>query len=326
MQPDGSTLVSGYRFKGFDTPSAQPVFSSFDVASGAVVRNRAQYNDFLANTYLAQTALNAGILVPRLPIDSGHLLFDATQTLSIEGSLIAQAPSGGRGGLVDISSPGDILVGGSNAAGTPGELVLDASALSAFGAESLLIGGIRETTTSGTEVTVSTANITVDNSGASLTGPDIILAATNSLTLAPNADVEASGNISNAGTLILSGNGVLLRVSSDSTANISRTGANPSQPASMIIGDGAKITGASLTIDSSSATSIDPFATITGTSVSIDSGQISVQLASAGNPSGLILSSATLSGLETSAQSISLLSYSSIDIYERRRRPGMRSI
>ena len=315
QQPDGSSLVSGYRFNGFDAPASAPLFSSFQVAPESVVRQRAQYSDYLGNTFLEQGALINSQAVPRLPIDAGQLLFAATNSVVIQGSVSSSAPAGGLGSLVDISSPENILIAGPGTSGAPGELVLDSSSLTAFGAGSLLIGGFRQTGPNGTTVTVTTNNLTVDNAGSSLTGPDIILAANNSLTLAPSADVEASGTISNAGTLFVGGNGALLRVSADSSAQILRTNTNPSQPASMVIGAGAKVSGASLILDSSSATSIDPTAMVSGKSVYIDSGQISLQLGNLGDPSGLVLSSETLQSLESGAQSLSLLSYSSIDIY-----------
>jgi hypothetical protein len=205
-QPDGSVVASGYRFNGFDAPARQPLLSSFELVSSAVVRNRAQYNDFSANAFLRQSAINHGAAVPRLPIDSGHLLFDATQTMSILGSLTSQAPTGGRGGLVDISSPVDILIAGPGVSAMPGELMLDASALSAFGAESLLIGGIRQTTAGGTTVSVTTNNITVDNAGAPLTGPDVILVANKNLSVADGSDIEQAGKLAGPADSLIFGN------------------------------------------------------------------------------------------------------------------------
>ncbi len=150
-------------------------------------------------------------------MDSGNLLFDATQQMTIDGSLAAQAPSGGRGGTVDISSPTDIRILGPSGSTEAGALNLDAAALSAFGAESLLIGGKRSPGADGTVVTATTANITVDNAGSPLTGPDVILVANQSITLAPSSVISQTGTLSGAAdTLIIgnadtagSGNGVL---------------------------------------------------------------------------------------------------------------------
>jgi filamentous hemagglutinin family protein len=324
VQPDGSSLVSGYRFNAFDPPSSQPTYSLFEVASQAVVHQRAEYNNFSANQFVAQIALDHGVAVHRLPIDSGRLLFDATETMSILGSLSSQAPTGGRGGLVDVSSPVDILVAGPGVTGTPNELVLDSSALSAFGAESLLIGGIRQTTADGTGVTVTTNNITVDNAGAPLIGPDVILVANQNLTVTAHSEIEQHGSLTSADSLLLgnsdvtgSGNGVLLRVSADPLAQIARMNVAASTVPHEIIGANAIISGASVTLDSTAATSLDPTAVLSGSAVNLDSGQISIQLPNGSVPqgtSGLILTGVALQNLQ-SINALSLLSYSSIDIY-----------
>jgi filamentous hemagglutinin len=324
-QPDGSVIVSGYKLNGFDAPAVPPLFSSFEVDSSAVVQNRAQYNDYSANTFLSQSAIDHGSAAPRLPMDSGHLLFDATQSMAILGSLTSQAPTGGRGGLVDISSPLDILIAAPGVSGVPGELVLDSSALSAFGAESLLIGGIRQTTADGTAVAVTTDNITIDNAGSPLTAPDLILVANQNLNVAAGADIESSGTVAGSADSLLfgnsdtagSGDGVVLRVSADPSAQIARTSVDSSPVPAEIIGAGARVSGASVILDSTYATSLDPSAVLSGSAVGLDSGQISIQLPNGGTPQntvGLVLTGVALQNLQ-SVDALSLLSYSSIDIY-----------
>jgi filamentous hemagglutinin len=325
-QPDGSAIVLGYRFNGFTPTSATPLFSSFEVASSSVVNNRAQYDNFFANQFLKDGALSHDATVPRLPIDAGHVLLSATAAMSLQGSLLSAAPTGGRGGFVDISSPVDILIAGPGVTGSAGELVLDAAGLTGFGAESLLIGGIRSASDSGTILSVKTNNLTVDNSGAPLSAPDLILVANHNLTLAANADVEQTGTLAgSADTLLLgnvaipgSGDGVLLRVSSDPNAQIARFGVTASTLPSLVIGAGAKISGVRLILDSTSATNLDPTAILSGQSVALDSGQISLELDNPGAllpTTGLVLPNSALQNLLSSTQSLSLLSYSSIDIY-----------
>lgn len=325
--PNGSSLVSGYFFNDLDQNHAIPALTAqFEVSPSSVVRSEAQYDDFFANSTLAQGASSSGSAAPRLPVDSGQLVFSATQTMALNGQVQAQASVGGQGGLVDISSPEDILIAGSDAPTQPGVLVLDASELSSFDAESLLIGGVRQTDASGTKVTVQTDSVTVDNSGSPLTGPDIILVANNQLTLAPGAEIEASGPASgNAETVLLgdstvagSGNGVLLRVGADPSASVTRSGVDSSTQPSLTIGAGAQLVGAGVVIDSTGQTSLDPSATLKGTSVSIASGQISLALNNPGDlqsVGGLILSGTALQSLQSGAQSLSLLSYSTLDTY-----------
>src|SRR6185312_10542231 len=76
--------------------------------------------------------------------------------------------------------------------------------------------------------------------------------------------------------------------------------------------------GQSIILDSSSAMRVEPSAMVSGNSVALNSGQISLVLSNPGvlNPSsGLVLYSSVLQTIEASAQSLSLLSYSALDIY-----------
>ncbi|MEI6861760.1 MAG: hypothetical protein WCL04_05850, partial [Verrucomicrobiota bacterium] len=323
-RPDGSGLVAGWRFNDLSAArTGAPLFSSFEIAPASVVRTRAQYDNFSGNAFLRQGAQNNDAAVPRLPVDSGQLVLAATQGMAVQGSVTAQAPAGGRGGLVDINSPLDIFIG---AAGPVGALTLDAAKLSAFGAESLLIGGVRSSATSGTAVAVQTNNLTVDNVGSPLTGPEIILVANRNLTFAPGSEIRQVGALAGAAdTLVLgnattagSGNGALVRVSADATAQISRVGVTTVTGPALTVGAGATVSGAGVTLDSTRATSLDPAAVLSGTAVALNSGQISLQLATSGElrpTTGLVLSGGALQNLQASAQRLSLLSYSSLDLY-----------
>jgi hypothetical protein len=325
-QPDGSSVVAGYRFNDLNAArTAAPLTAAFEVASQAVVTTRAHYDSSLANTFLRASATAHDAAVPRLPIDSGQLVLAATRAMTIQGAVSASAPAGGRGGLVDISSPVDIVVASAGATAPAGSLVLSAAELNAFGAESLLIGGTRSTTAQGTALAVQTDNITVNNAGTPLAGAEIILASNTSLTLAPGAAIDQTGVLATGADALLlgnatavgSGDGTLLRVSSDPTAQIARRGVSPATTPAMTIGAGARVSGASVTLDSTSATTLSATANLTGKALALDSGSITLQLGNAGNvpaTAGLSLSGAALTGLQ-SAQSLSLLSYSSIDIY-----------
>jgi len=316
VNPDGSSIVSGYRLNSLNPAGLDGhLFSRFEVIRSGVVRERAEYADFLGNFTFPAYARRLGVAQNRLPGDSGQVVLQATQALTLQGSVSAAATGGGRGGLVDISSPVDILIAGPGAQGNGNQLVLDAANLSSFGAESLLVGGVRQ---GNGALTVKTGSITVDNAGAALIGPEIILAASQNLTLATNAVVKQGGSFSGkADTLTLTGDGVLLRVSGDASAQTIRTGITASPLPTMTIGAGAQIAGASVTLDSTSATSLDPTASIKGSTISLNSGRISIQLDNPGalQPNtGLVLSGNSLDGLR-SAKVLSLLSYSSIDLY-----------
>jgi len=322
--PDGSSIVPGYRYTAGE--SGQPLYSNFEVDSQSVVQARAEYDNFTANSFLTQGALVNNSPVPRLPMDSGILVLQASNLISIQGQLISKPLGDGLGGLVDISSPSDIYIESAGKTGPAGSLTLDSATLSYFDAASLLVGGVRQTGANGTTISVATNNITVDNAGEPLSGADIILVANNSLTLDPGAEVIGTGASSGAGdtltfgnsTVAGSGNGTLLRVSSAASAPIIRLGVDASTQPSMVIGAGVQISGASVTLDSTYGTSLDPSASISGASIALDSGQISLQLTNPGSlqpTNGLVLTNAALENLQATAQTLSLLSYTSIDIY-----------
>jgi filamentous hemagglutinin len=339
--PDGSSTVSGYAFNGLDSSrtGASP-YTAFQVDSSTVVAARASYDVLSANTFFPQTAAAAGIAAPRLPVDAGQLVLAASQSLSISGSVESQAATGGAGGLVDIASSDSILISGpetdlSNL--PPSTLVLDSSSLSAFGADSLLIGGYRQPVAGGDSVTVTTNSITVDNAGATMTEngqtldglsvPDLVLVSNQDLTLAPGAELEQSASAGNlvVPTLYLQGNGAFVRVSANASAQTIRSGVDlTNHSASLVIGAGAILggtngtTAGSVTLDSTHGTSLDSTALIKAATVNLDSSQISLELtppAVAPVTDGLVLSSGALTNLQASAQNLSLLSYSSIDIY-----------
>ena len=336
VQPDGSTIVSGYRYNALDSArTGTPLTTLFEVASAAVVRARAQYDDSSANTVFAPAAGSASTS-PRA-IDAGHLVLSAQQSMTLLGQVAAQAATGGRGGLVDITggsatdirivadvTPGDL-------AGSDGHtLLLDSSELSAFGAESLLIGGYRTLGSDGATVTVTADTLTLDNAGGKLSGADVILAANDTLTIAAGAALAQSGTLGGGAETLLLGDatgatsdGALVRVGSDAAATIVRSGVDPAAAtATLVVDKGASVTGTSVILDSTFATSLDldPSTTVSGTAVSLSSGQISLVLrqpagsAVVPNTSGLVLTQQALQDL-AAAKSLTFSSYSSIDVY-----------
>lgn len=323
-QPDGSTVVAGYRYNSLNSErTLSPVYTAFEVASSTVVESRAQYNDTYANAFMAD---NAATSQTRQPKDSGQLTLNAIQSMSIRGTVQSRSTAEGRGGMVDIGSPSDILIAAPGTTAAAGVLVLDAEGLSAFGADSLLIGGTRKVTTAGTEINVTTNHLTVDNAGYALSGADIVLVSRQDLTLAENAEIVQEGALTGAADKLLlgtstvsgSGDGALVRVSSDKSASIIRSGVSASTVPALSVGAGARLSGAGLLLDSTSRTVLDASVNLSGKAVSLNSGQISIQLADPGAlqpTTGLVLSNAALAKLQASAQSLSLLSYSSIDLY-----------
>jgi len=326
VQPDKSVYVSGYRFNDADgAPQSAPLRSLFEIAASPVVQKRATYETPAASVFFRDNAAQRAATVPRLSADAGQLILTATEYMALDGNILAQAGNSGLGGRVDIDSPVDIRIASSGAIPLEGELLLDAGKLSAFSGASLLIGGVRQTTSEGTQVTVGANSLKVDNDSV-LGGAELILVAKETLAIGSGAQIKQTGSIGGAADALIigastsgTGDGVLLRISSDSSATVKRNSVNSDSSAALKIAADASIQGgAGLILDSTGSTQIDSAATFGAESLTLNSGRISLQLDDSGalqpNP-GLVLSFATLEGLQQSSTQLSLLSYSSVDLY-----------
>ncbi|MGA3169505.1 MAG: filamentous hemagglutinin family protein [Chthoniobacteraceae bacterium] len=308
LQPDGSSVVPGYRIG-----TGQPVVGNYEVEPPAVVANEAQYDTFSGTAFLGANS------VARTPADSGQLILQATQGMDLEGAVLSKPlDPDAEGGLVTVDTgAADIFIAGPGQASSApaGDLVLDSAQLSSIGAQTLLIGGYASTGANGTTVTTEADSIVVDNEGAALSGGDIILVADN-VTLDQDASITAAGSSDDL-ALTVTGDGALLRVSNDASAGIARTGVNTAAAAALTVGEGVTLTGAGVILDSSETSTLDPSAALDAKAVTIDSGLISISLSSAGGatPGGLVLGGNALEQIESHTSALTLLSYSSMDIY-----------
>ncbi|WP_345714444.1 filamentous hemagglutinin family protein [Luteolibacter yonseiensis] len=317
--PDKSSVVSGYRYNDLNSDREIPTLSTrFEVATSKVVRARAEYEDYLSNSFLVESAVKLNKDIPLLAKDSGSILFKSSGSMTLLGSVASASVTGGRGASVDISTARDIVISNGSVPAAAGVVALDANALNAFGAESLLIGGYRTKSASGTKVTSVTGNLVIDNKGTSLSANDVILVSNDDLTLKDGARVEASDVSRRAAVpLSITGNGTLLRVTSSDSASVSRTGSTSSAQPQLTLGENVSISGGSLILDSSAGMELSTTADLDAASYAVNSGRISLQLDGSGNlggVDGLVLSGGTLADLQK-GKSLSLLSYSSIDIY-----------
>jgi filamentous hemagglutinin family protein len=323
---DGATIIAGYRSNNLNVSrSGQTLITRFELATSEVVRARAEYQNFLANSFLREAAATREVAVSRLPVDAGYLAFSSTAAMSLRGSVFSLAPVSGRGSLIDINSSSDILINSSGVVGSAAGLVLSAQTLNSFGAESLLIGGRRSFGSQGTTLIANSANVTLDNAGAALTGKDIILVSRENLKLAENSEISALkdgvslenllvGDSASAG----SGNGSLVRVSANATGQVSRFGVNSSILPELLVRSGVLLTGGSILLDSTAGTSLSQSSRLIANDVALNSGQISISLTNPGvlNPTtGLVLAGDAFSSLQNSAKRLSLLSYSTMDVY-----------
>ena len=324
--PDGATIVPGYRSNNLDpSRTGLTVIGGFEIATATVFRARAEYQDLLANTVLRKAALSGEFTVPRLPVDAGYLAFSSTSTMALRGRVSSLVPTSGRGSLIDINSSSDIVINPTGAVVTGAGLVLSVANLNSFGAESLLIGGLRSFTPEGASVLANSSNVTLDNAGTALTGKDIILVSREKLTfeddseiLTTKADIPLDDLTFGTTGIAGSGNGVLVRVSASNSGRVSRTSVNSSTLPLLTLGAGVSLSGANIILDSTAGTKLAESALLNADDVSLSSGQISIALNNPGilNPStGLVLAGDTLTSLQSSAKRLALASYSTLDVY-----------
>ncbi len=357
---EGTTLVSGYISNAFNMPEAiSNVRSHYELTfadiqknlptwqkgegyqKGALVSYNGQNwsakdansgkppgeNESWFNLPDSYTLYSANDFISKaggkqlLPTDAGYVAFHGNTALELSGNLLSSAS--GRGAYVDISSFSDIhLVGGTGASLSDTQIALQTSVLNSWKSESLLIGGIRTRSAAGTNVDVRTQNVTLDNPGDLLSGPEIVLTSLGKLTLAEGSSISSSAKLaSSAETLLINGDGTLLRVSSDPTAAVSRTDLTGSTAPMMTIGASANIAGPSVILDSSYGTTLSPLAGIEAETLTLASGQISVVFDDAtGSLDGSLISPhLTLAGVTLDkvqqSKTLTLQSYRSIDFY-----------
>lgn len=201
---DGSSIQSGYRIEGASGAREQRS-SGWHVMPGATLRERSFYRETTANAFFTSEAFLKKALrvnrpvttVPRTPLDGGSVVFKIAENLNLQGTLNSKAGQGGRGGFADIDAP-KIVVAGANTdlSQYTGYLVLKTEQLNNFGAESLLIGGVRRQGVANLELSVSGTDVVIDNSGTTLFGPELLFASTGNLNVRTGARLETRGQIS----------------------------------------------------------------------------------------------------------------------------------
>ncbi len=223
---DGAAITAG-QFVTANTNIQDSIWSAFAVESASVVHERAEYRISSANNFFANQAIENNLAIPLLPQDAGVLVLQANQSLVLNGDIIASTGNNGegqagRGAQIDIASDNLAVVQTVDNNNTSGIVELDVTQLNALNVESLLIGGSRTRTNTGTEITVASEVVSITE-GAHLIAPDILLAAKDNVSLAANAHVEGSGQVTPFNeTLILQGDGAFLRASANQQATLIR--------------------------------------------------------------------------------------------------------
>lgn len=346
---DGSAIVAG-RVQDTINGAQDAVSSVWRVSSGELVRKVSEYNEARGNAFFASDAFKLtqyrltgqDIVTPRLPRDGGAVVFKATDTLVLDGQLHAQSAEGGRGSLVDISADRIAIVGAGRDGSdlrADGYLIVDAGSLTRFGAASLLVGGTRSGDALGLQVDVAASDVVLRNTAdTALSGPEVILAAKNLVSIESGSVLRADGQASGQDAdLVLKPQataewndnntpndtsddfivtpskdwGALVRVSSGQAVRALRENVDTTTGGQVRIGAGARLDGgAALLIDATNTTEMAEGAQLSGTALSAAAGRIGI----GGGTSGLVLDAAALAQLSRT-QALTLHSYSSLDFH-----------
>jgi len=300
---DGTQMIAGRlgdTFGGLDART-----QTFSIQSADTWRRYSEIIQTSGTQFFASLAARQGTAAPRLPTDAGRLslvLRPSTRTgavgFDLDAELLFGAAAGGRGGEVDIASP-IIQVVSAGSTVDPGGIVLTPADIRAFNAESVLLGATRSSGSDGDSLFVIAETLRVATTAADpLTNPELLLAAHDSIDIAPGSVIAARGSLTGpaaadiriaggerfragSSTIIDStgGDGTFVRVSTGNAVQVVRDDVRDRSSTSSIdrisIGAGSLLDGGvALQIDSSKDTLIDAAALLGGENIDIAGSQI----------------------------------------------------
>ena len=321
---DGSLVIAGRRVSSTDQ-RGDTRSAGFRLTPPDLIRRSSEFHLYDADGFFKMQATRDGVTVPGLPADGGQLTFSVQNGLDLAGrTLLAGAAEGGRRGIVDIAAP-DILVAsarGDAGSGSRRGVTLSAPELVALGADSLLLGGRRTFADDGARLQVVADSVRVDNDAAhALTGPEILLAARDSVQLTGSASVLVQGAPEQLGRALtidgqdLQADGALLRVSGGASTPVLRS-APAGVRGRLDIQAGAQVGGgASQYLDSTASMALDGGLNLaTGASLVLRAPQINLGAAAPKSNTGITLGLDGLSQWSRLAE-LDLLSYGGIDVW-----------
>ncbi len=291
VSTEGGVIIagrSGNRAGRLDSRS-----SGFEILPQSQAFAEASYTLGAATEFFAETNF-------RTPSDAGAVVFAAGESLSLVGSLVADA--GGRGASVDIAGASLSVVNQLNDA-ADGVVQLLAEDLVNLGAESILLGGERTAQTDGEAIEVIANTVTIGE-GVTLSAPDIILVGEDSVTVEAGARVVAEDEADDAPPLLLSGDSALIRVRSGQQTDLVRTDAM-GLTGELLIAEGATLssTGA-IALDATSDVTVDGDLDVDGGALRLGANEVTIGDSDA-DTGGLRLTADLLSGISASELFIS---------------------
>ena len=327
---NGSWLVAGYR-SGLGG-GADNRWSGFLVKSASVVRNESEFTNYSGTAFLSSLASS--------PVDGGHVVFDVSKSLSLDGRVRLTAANGGDDGIADISAPKIAIVANAASALPAGAdadtLKLAADDLVAMGADSLLIGGVRTVVPTTDAISVGANTVTVGSDAdhpTTLSGPELILAANDTVRVNAGSTIKTSGalhrtprdlTLTDTSQPTAGADGALLRVSNGAAITLDRN--QTAADGTVSAPDGTRGTldiAAAATITASGSALLDATRTTTlsgrldlaqGAALALGASRISLGSDAPTNVDGLRFDDTALAQFNSLA-ALALTSYSSFDLY-----------
>ncbi|MGC4061275.1 MAG: filamentous hemagglutinin family protein [Aquabacterium sp.] len=313
---DGSQVVAAVKGVAGGSAASNAVASAYTVMTGELARRYSEIRNTDLDTYMTNKAVTAGAALPALMGDAGRLSVLANK-LTLDAQIQFEHLSKYRGGQLDIASNA-IHVGDGAKANT---LNLTYAQLNASKADSILLGGVRADADEDgvSAVTVTASNVTVDASSNALSVGDISFAATDTVTVADGARIEAADGVTQVSKLGFSGDGALLRVSSDATATSTRA-APAFQQGTLSLGKNITLTGGSITAEATLSNSIDTSlassSKIKSEALTVGANRIAVGETNGLTPDGSpLVINAALAEQFNQAKDLTLRSFSTVDMY-----------
>ena len=324
-QADGSVWV-GARLGTAGTTLVDGQTSTWKISSASVSRQRSEIRETSANQLLTAQALRSGDALAERPLDAGSLSL-ATSSAQLAGHIdLSAAEEGGLGGRAEFSAE-QIRLSANAASAASGEaaegvLQLDAATLDATGARTVLLGARSGATgPQGTSLSVGAREIIVDTAGQTLALPDLVLAATERISVEAGSVLSTSAATANGAAtseaaptaFVLRGDGAALRLSDAPGATLLRTGAEL-QTGSLSIGAGVQLNaaGGSLLLDATADTKLAGSSRISATEITLGAPTITIG-GPVGGPGVLSLTPA-LTAQVSQADQVTLHAYRFINL------------
>lgn len=236
---DGTVLVAGER-RVHGTGAVTGRYSAYQVLNGQQLRERSEYIERSGSEILARIAKASGQPVSRRLADAAGLSVKVASALALDGNFRTAAAPGGRDAAVDISADRLAIVHAPEAAS--GEIQLSDQSLAGLQAGSLLLGGTRSRVDGAEQLDGIASSVRVGD-GVSLALPELMLMATDAITVGSGAELTAAartGGDSSSGSWRIDDGSALVALSSRDISSVSRGTGGP-DTASISIAAGSRL-------------------------------------------------------------------------------------